>query len=79
MRRLSAEVDTSNRFTLSRRFDSAAALTRLQAPNPRDRQRLTRAPQAPNLLRRLRHDRDVAWFTLALVLAIFAATVLVLS
>jgi serine/threonine-protein kinase len=79
LRRLSAEVDTNNHFTLSRRFDSAAALTRLHEPNARDRQRLTRAPQAPKLLRRLQHDRDIAWFTLSLVLAIIASTVLVLS
>jgi serine/threonine protein kinase len=79
VRRLSAEVDTSNRLTLSRRFDSAAALARMQQPNSRDHQRLTRAPQAPGLLRRLRHDKDVAWFTLAIVLATLTATVLVLS
>jgi hypothetical protein len=79
LRRLPSDLDTNNRFTLSRRFDSAAALARMQESNSREHQRLTRAPQAPGLLRRLRHDKDVAWFTLAIVLATFAATVLVLS
>lgn len=79
LRRLSSEVDTNNRFTLSRRFDSAVALTRLQAPTPRDHQRLTRAPHAPGMLRRLLHDRDLALFSLTLVLAILISAVLVLS
>jgi serine/threonine-protein kinase len=79
LRRLPSDLDTNNRFTLSRRFDSAPALARMQQPDSRDHQRLTRAPQAPGLLRRLRHDKDVAWFTLAIVLTTLVATVLVLS
>jgi len=79
LRRLSSEVDTSNRFTLSRRFDSDKALTRLQAPAARDRQRLTRVPQPPGLLRRLLHDRDLALFSLALVFAGLISAALVLS
>jgi len=79
LRRLSSEVDTSNRFTLSRRFDSSEALTQLKEPTPRDRQRLTQAPQAPSLLRRLLHDRDFAWFSLTLILASLVSVVIVLS
>jgi eukaryotic-like serine/threonine-protein kinase len=79
LRRLSSEVDTNNRFTLSRRFDSEKALTRLQAPTARDRQRLTRVPQPPRLLRRLLHDRDLALFSFALVIAGIISAVLVLS
>lgn len=79
LRRLSAEVDTKNRFTLSRRFDSVEALAHLQNPTPRERQRLTRVPQAPGLLRRLVHDRDFSLFSLTLVLATLISAVLVLS
>jgi serine/threonine-protein kinase len=79
LRRLPSDVDTNNRFTLSRRFDSADALARLQVPTPRDRQRLARAPLSPGLLRRLRHDRDLAWFTLTLGLAILIAGGVALS
>lgn len=79
LRRLSSEVDTNNRLSLSRRFDSAAALAQLQQPNARERQRLTRVPQAPGLIRRLRYDRDFAWLTLSLVLAGLISAVLVLS
>lgn len=79
LRRLSSEVDTNNRLTLSRRFDSAAALSRLQETNTRDRQRLTRVPHAPGLLRRLLHDYDLALFSLVLVLGSLISAVLVLS
>ena len=78
-RRMSAEVETDNRLTLSRRFDSAAALARLQAPTLRDRKRLAHLPRKPGLLRRLRHDHDLAWFTLALGLAILVATAMAFS
>jgi hypothetical protein len=79
VRRMSADADTSNRMTLSRRFDSTEALTRLQSPAPRDLQRLARTPQAPGILRRLLYDRDFAWFTLSLVLSVLLAGVLALS
>ena len=79
LRRLSSEIDTNNRFTLSRRFDSEEALTRLQVPTPRDRQQLTRAPHAAGLLRRLLHDHDLALFSLSLVIASLISAVLVLS
>lgn len=79
LRRLSPEVDTNNRLTLSRRFSSAEALVRLKALTPRDRQQLTRDPHPPGLFRRLRHDRDLALFSLALVLASLLSAVLVLS
>jgi eukaryotic-like serine/threonine-protein kinase len=79
VRRMSADADTSNRMTLSRRFDSTEALTRLQSPAPRDLQRLTRTPQAPGILRRLLHDRDLAWLTLSLALSVLLAGVLALS
>ena len=79
MRRMSADTNTDNRLTLSRRFDSDDALTRLQAPAPRDRKRLARSPHSPGLLRRLLHDRDLAWFTLTLGLAVLLAGVLALS
>ncbi|MGA8862348.1 MAG: serine/threonine-protein kinase [Gallionella sp.] len=79
MRRMSADVETDNRLTLSRRFDSATALARLQAPTLRDRRRLARPPRPPRLFRRLRHDHDLAWFTLALGLVILIAGALALS
>jgi len=78
-RRMSADVETDNRLSLSRRFDSDAALIRLQTPTPRDRKRLARLPRSPGLLRRLRHDRDLAWFSLTLGLAILVAGTLALS
>ncbi|HEU0186940.1 MAG TPA: serine/threonine-protein kinase [Gallionellaceae bacterium] len=79
VRRVSADVDTSNRMSLSRRFDSTEALNRLQSPEPRDRQRLARAPRAPGMLRRLLHDRDFAWFAFSLGFSIVLAAVLALS
>ena len=78
-RRMSADVETDNRLSLSRRFDSDDALIRLQTPTPRDRKRLARLPRSPGLLRRLRHDRDLAWFSLTLGLAILVAGALALS
>jgi serine/threonine-protein kinase len=79
LRRLSPEVDTNNRLTLSRRFNSSEALARLKELTPRDRQQLTRESHTPSLLRRLRHDRDLALFSLTLVLATLISVVLVLS
>jgi eukaryotic-like serine/threonine-protein kinase len=79
VRRVSADADTSNRMTLSRRFDSTEALTRLQSPKPRDQQRLTREPKAPGMLRRLLHDRDFSWFALSLVMTVVLAGALVLT
>jgi serine/threonine-protein kinase len=78
-RRMSADVETDNRLSLSRRFDSDDALIRLQTPTPRDRKRLARLPRSPGLLRRLWHDRDLAWFSLTLGLAILVAGALALS
>jgi len=79
LRRLPADVETNNRFILSLRFDSDAALARLQTPAPRDRQRLARIPHSPGLLRRLLHDHELAWFTLTMGLAILIAATLALS
>jgi uncharacterized membrane protein YccC len=79
MRRMSADVETESRLTLSRRFDSEQAMARLQAPTPRDRKRLARSPHSPGILRRLRHDRDLIWFTMTLGLSILIAGALVLS
>jgi len=73
MRRISADVDTSHRMTLSRRFDSTDALTRLQSPAVRDQKRLARTPHTPGILRRLLHDRDLAWFTFSLALSVLLA------
>lgn len=78
-RRMSADVETDNRLSLSRRFDSDDALARLRTPTPRDRKRLARSPRSPGLLSRLRHDRDLAGFTLTLGLAILIAGALALS
>jgi eukaryotic-like serine/threonine-protein kinase len=77
--RLSADTETSNRMTLSRRFDSVEALNRLQSPNPRDMKRLVRTHNAPGLLRRLLFDRDFALLTFSLVLSVVVAGVLALS
>jgi eukaryotic-like serine/threonine-protein kinase len=79
LQRMSAEMNAENRLNLSRRFDSSDALARLQQPTPGDRKRLARTPHSPGLLRRLLHDRDLAWFTLTLVLAVLFAGVLALS
>ena len=78
-RRMSADVETDNRMSLSRRFDSDYALARLHTPSSRDRKRLTRTPHSPGLLRRLRHDRVLAAFTLTLLIATLIAGALVLS
>jgi hypothetical protein len=40
---------------------------------------LSRTPHVPGLLRRLLHDRDLAWFTLTLALGVLIAVVLALS
>ncbi|MGB9093001.1 MAG: serine/threonine-protein kinase [Gallionella sp.] len=79
LRRMSADVETDSRLTLSRRFDSEQAMARLQAPTPRDRERLARSPHSPGIVRRLRHDRDFIWFTLTLGLAVLIAGALALS
>jgi serine/threonine protein kinase len=79
VRRVSADADTSDRMTLSRRFDSIEALNRLQSPNPRDLKRLVRVHQAPSLLRRLLLDRGFALFVFSLVLSVVVAGVLALS
>lgn len=79
VRRLSAEVDTNSRLTLSQRFDSSEALARLQEPAPRDRQRLTCAPHTPGLLQRLMHDSELTWFSLTLTLVTLIALIVALS
>lgn len=79
LRRMSSEIETDSRLTLSRRFNSGEAMARLQAPNPRDRKFLARPPRFPGLLRRLRNDPDLAWFTLTLVMMILIAAALALS
>ena len=79
LRRMARDMNTDNRLNLSRRFDSADALTRLQEPTPRDRKRLAHTPHSPGLLRRLLHDHDLALFTLTLTLALVFAGVLGLS
>jgi serine/threonine protein kinase len=77
--RLSADAETSNRMTLSRRFDSIEALNRLQSPNPRDMKRLVRAHKEPGLLRRLLFDLDFALLAFSLGLSVAVAGVLALS
>jgi eukaryotic-like serine/threonine-protein kinase len=77
--RLSTDADTSNRMTLSRRFDSTEALGRLQSLNLRDLKRLARTHKAPSLLRRLWLDRGFDWFAFSLLLSVMVAAVLALS
>jgi serine/threonine protein kinase len=79
VRRVSADVDTSNRMSLSRRFDSAEALKRLQSSDPRDLERLARTHMGPGLLRRLLFDRGFALFAFSLVWSVVIAGVLALS
>jgi serine/threonine-protein kinase len=79
VRRVFADADTGNRMSLSRRFDSAEALNRLQAPNPRDLERLARTLNAPGLLRRLLFDRGFALFAFSLVWSVVIAGVVALS
>ncbi len=78
-RRIAADVDTENRLPVSRRFDSTLGLGRLNAPAGRDLHRLASAPHEPGFLRRLWHDRDLAWFTVTLLVAVLAAAVIALS
>jgi hypothetical protein len=79
VRRVFADADTGNRMSLSRRFDSAEALNRLQTPNPRDLERLARTHNAPGLLRRLLFDRGFALFAFSLVWSVVIAGVVALS
>jgi serine/threonine-protein kinase len=79
VRRVSADADTSKHMSLSRRFDSAAALKRLQSPDPRDLERLARTHNAPGLLRRLLFDRGFALFAFSLVWSVVVAGVVALS
>jgi len=78
-RRMSADVDIDNSLPLSRRFSSAEALARMQTPTSRDQKCLGRLPHLPGLLRRLLHDRELAWFTLTLGLTLLIAGILALS
>ena len=79
VRRVSADADTSNRMSLSRRFDSAEALKRLQSPDLRDLERLARTHKGPGLLRRLLLDRGFALFAFSLVWSVVIAGVVALS
>jgi len=79
LRRVAPDVATENLLTLSRSFDSAEGLLRLQASTTRDRQRLARAPRAPGLLHRLQHDRDLARLVSSLVLVVLIAGLAALS
>jgi serine/threonine-protein kinase len=60
-------IGFDTRLPLSRQFDCAAALERLEAPSRRDRGALARAPRAVGIFRRLWNDRAPRRF-LALVL-----------
>jgi serine/threonine-protein kinase len=79
LRRMGPDVETENRLSLSRNFDSDEGLSRLQASATRDRQRLARAPRVPGLLRRLRYDRDLARLVSSLVLVVLIAGLAALS
>jgi len=79
VRRVSIDADTSNRISLSRRFDSTEALNRLRSLNPSDQRRLTHIHRAPGLLRRLLLDRAFTWFSFSLVLSVVVAGGLALS
>jgi serine/threonine-protein kinase len=82
VRRLNAQADTQSRLArlaLARRFDSAEGLARLQTPAARDRLLLARVPRPPGLLRRLRHDHDLAWLTLTIGAVMLLAAALALS
>lgn len=78
-RRLAPSAETVVQLAPARRFDSTAGLQRLREPASADRRRLTRVPRQPGLLRRLWHDRDLAWLTLALTLVSLGAGVIALS
>lgn len=78
-RRIPADVDTESRLPVSRRIDSTLGLGRLNAPVGRDLHRLARTPHEPGFLRRLWHDRDLAWFTVALLVVVLVAAVVALS
>jgi serine/threonine-protein kinase len=78
-RRMRSDVDTANRLPVSPRFDSAPGLGRLNAPAARDRHRLAHTPREPGLLRRLWHDRALAWMTVTLAVAIVIAAAVALG
>ena len=78
-RRISADVETSNRLILAPRIDSSKALARLQAPSPGDLKRLSRMPKSPGFLHRLLRDRDLAWLSMSLVTSLLLAALLVLT
>ncbi|MDH4134055.1 MAG: hypothetical protein OEV31_04650, partial [Gammaproteobacteria bacterium] len=78
-RRMPADVDTESQLSVSTRFVSTPALNRLTAPSAHDQHHLAHAPHDPGLLRRLLHDRDIAWFAVALLVATVIAGLLALS
>lgn len=79
LRRMSRDTNTDNRMNMSRRFDSADALTRLQQPTPRDRKRLSYTPHLPGVFRRMLHDHDLALFSLTITAVVLLAGALALS
>jgi eukaryotic-like serine/threonine-protein kinase len=52
-----SQIVADTRLPLSRQFDSAAALERLEKPSRHDRKRLAQAPRPVGLLRRIWRDR----------------------
>lgn len=78
-RRISADVETSNRMILASRIDSSKAFARLQTPSPRDLKRLSRIPKSPGFLHRLLRDRDLAWLSASLIVSLLLAVILVLT
>jgi serine/threonine-protein kinase len=66
-----AAIGSDTRLPASRRFDGSAAMSRLKAPNRRDRALLTRPPRRVGLLRRIRRDPGPRWLFAAVVAAAF--------
>ena len=62
-------IGSDTRLPASRRFDGSAAMSRLKAPNRRDRALLTRQPRRVGLLRRIRRDPGPRWLFAAVVAA----------
>ena len=62
-------IGFDTRLPASLRFDGSAAMSRLKAPNWRDRALLTRPPRRVGLLRRIRRDPGPRWLFAVVVAA----------
>lgn len=71
-------VDANTRLTVSRVFDSSAAVDRLSKPSAKDHARLIRAPQPLSIFTLLWRDAELGLLVLAVLAAIAAAGIYIL-